>query len=187
MYTRENLAAVRVKKEVIDLFPLGEGKIDTLPVELGDTSPGCTSGSSATLQFPYAPSNLLKLNIVITMKTGVYQGGAFTFFVEIPSLYPFYPPVVTSVQRIWHPAVDLYSGRVQLPILADDWRPVLTLNTTVLALQLMLLEPSGTWSRIIKTLIKVVKSFLIVVIFLRGCPNQHRGSSSPQEYECFQV
>ncbi len=147
MYTRENLAAIRVKREVIELFPLEEGKIGTLPVVLGDTSPGCTSGSSATLQFPYAPSDLLKLNIVIAMKAGFYQGGEFTFVVDIPSTYPFYPPVVTSVQRIWHPTVDLYSGRVQLPILADDWRPVLTLNTTVLALQLMLLQPSGTWSR----------------------------------------
>ncbi len=97
------------------------------------------------MQFPDAPSNLLKLNIVIAMKAGVYQGGEFAFVMNIPSTYPFYPPVVTSVNPIWHPAVDLYSGRVQLPILADDWRPVLTLNTIVLALQLMLLEPSGGW------------------------------------------
>ncbi len=144
MYTRENLAAVRVRKEVIG-SPSGGGTIGTLPFVFGDYSSGCISGSSATLEFPGAPTDLLKVNISIVMTAGVYQGGKFTFVMNIPSTYPFYPPIVTSVNRIWHPAVDLYSGRVQLPILADDWRPVLTLNTIVLALQLILLEPSGGW------------------------------------------
>lgn len=43
---------------------------------------------------------------------------------------------------MWHPNVDLQTGTVMLPILREDWRPVLNLNTVVFALQLLFLNPS---------------------------------------------
>lgn len=44
--------------------------------------------------------------------------------------------------RAWHPNIDLHTGLVSLPILTNDWRPVLSINTVVFALQLMFIEPT---------------------------------------------
>ena len=48
--------------------------------------------------------------------------------------------------RIWHPNIDPLTGRVMLPILGSDWRPVLSINTVLLGLQLIFLEPNPAQS-----------------------------------------
>ena len=47
--------------------------------------------------------------------------------------------------RAWHPNIDLHTGLVSLPILSKDWRPVLSINTVVFALQLMFIEPTENY------------------------------------------
>ena len=54
---------------------------------------------------------------------------------DIPPAYPFRAPEVTCTARIWHPNIDTGNGRVELDILNKDWRPVLSINTVVFALQ----------------------------------------------------
>ena len=44
-------------------------------------------------------------------------------------------PSVVCMSRAWHPNIDLHTGYVSLPILNKDWRPVLSINTVVFALQ----------------------------------------------------
>lgn len=51
-------------------------------------------------------------------------------------------PTVVCTSRAWHPNIDLHTGLVSLPILSKDWRPVLSINTVVFALQLMFIEPT---------------------------------------------
>lgn len=63
---------------------------------------------------------------------GPYRGGAFCFQFDIPEAYPFKAVEVWSRHPIWHPNVDLQSGRVILPV---EWSPVLTLCSLVLAVQ----------------------------------------------------
>lgn len=58
-----------------------------------------------------------------------------------PSDVPAAPTVVCTT-RAWHPNIDLHTGLVSLPILNKDWRPVLSINTVVFALQLMFIEPT---------------------------------------------
>jgi ubiquitin-protein ligase len=41
----------------------------------------------------------------------------------------------TAVRRVWHPNIDLTTGKVMMPILGQDWRPVLSINTVLLGLQ----------------------------------------------------
>jgi len=47
---------------------------------------------------------------------------------------------VWAVQPIWHPNIDLFSGKVSIPV---DWSPVLTLNSIALGVQMIMLEPSS--------------------------------------------
>eukprot|EP01036_Dinobryon_divergens_P035704 gene35704-46318_t len=58
----------------------------------------------------------------------------------IPECYPFRPVDVRAEHPIWHPNIDLQSGRVILPL---DWSPTLTLNSVALAVQMIMLEPSA--------------------------------------------
>lgn len=83
----------------------------------------------------------LLLNLLILVKTvglqiaiheGPYRGGSYNFLLHIPDSYPFKPVEVIADQPIWHPNIDLRTGRVFLPI---DWCPVLTLNSLALAVQ----------------------------------------------------
>lgn len=80
------------------------------------------------------------------MTGGIYQQGAFSFNLEIPSNYPFQAPSVTCITRVWHPNIDLSTGKVLLPILEKDWRPVLSINTVVFGLQLLFLEPNPEYA-----------------------------------------
>jgi ubiquitin-conjugating enzyme E2 M len=131
MYTRANLASIRVKKDLAEL---------TSSISNGDVD---WQQASASIDFPDGQRNLLKLCVNVTVRAGAYQGGVYSFRIDVPHTYPFHAPSVTSLTRIWHPGVDLQTGKVKLPILEEDWRPVLGLQTLVLAIQLMLLEPSS--------------------------------------------
>jgi ubiquitin-protein ligase len=74
--------------------------------------------------------NGIALNVCIL--EGAYRGGHFSFLLDIPINYPFKKVDVWAKHPIWHPNVELLTGRVYLPL---DWSPVLTLNSLALAVQ----------------------------------------------------
>lgn len=47
-----------------------------------------------------------------------------------------------SISKIYHPNVDL-AGNVCLNILREDWKPVLNLNSVMVGLQYLFLEPNA--------------------------------------------
>ncbi|CAM9662072.1 unnamed protein product, partial [Discosporangium mesarthrocarpum] len=102
--------------------------------------------ASTSIDFPDGSRNLLRLKVGVTMTGGPYEGGSFVFLLEIPPNYPFHAPSVVCTTTTWHPSINLHTGEVCLPILGKDWRPVLSINTVVLSLQLMFLEPTGQTS-----------------------------------------
>ena len=96
-------------------------------------------------------------------RPGMYKGGAFTFSFNINTNYPHDPPKVKCTQtvrvvplnplgisthqplvirQIYHPNVDL-EGNVCLNILREDWKPVLNLNSVMVGLQYLFLEPNA--------------------------------------------
>lgn len=109
--------------------------------ELAQHRFSCNSASTA-VEFPDGNENLLNIQVTVIMTSGFYRGGSFIFRLTIPPTYPFYAPEVTCTTRVWHPNINPNNGRVDLPILSIDWRPVLSINTVVLALQLLFLEPN---------------------------------------------
>lgn len=93
----------------------------------------------------------------------MYKGGAFTFSFNINTNYPHEPPKVKCIPKvarisrnfyesagadsctdtqIYHPNVDL-EGNVCLNILREDWKPVLNLNSVMVGLQYLFLEPNA--------------------------------------------
>ncbi|KAG2155552.1 ubiquitin-conjugating enzyme/RWD-like protein [Suillus clintonianus] len=88
------------------------------------------------------PTDLLNFTLTITPDEGMYKGGAFTFSFNINTNYPHEPPKVKCMQTIYHPNVDL-EGNVCLNILREDWKPVLNLNSVMVGLQYLFLEPNA--------------------------------------------
>jgi ubiquitin-protein ligase len=77
----------------------------------------------------------------VRLSQGVYRGANFWFDLKIPPTYPFHPPSVTCLTRVWHPSIDPRNGAITLPIFGAEWRPVLSINAVVFGLQLLFVEP----------------------------------------------
>merc|ERR1712194_37351 len=65
----------------------------------------------------------------------------FVFKVTVPSAYPHDPPKVQCLTTIYHPNIDM-EGAVCLNILREDWKPVLTIQSVIMGLQFLILEPN---------------------------------------------
>ena len=55
--------------------------------------------------------------------------------------YPFVPPKMRFITKVWHPNVSSANGAICLDILKDQWSPALTLKTALLSLQALLSSP----------------------------------------------
>ncbi|RUP43125.1 ubiquitin-conjugating enzyme/RWD-like protein [Jimgerdemannia flammicorona] len=70
-----------------------------------------------------------------------YEGGVFELQIIVPTAYPIQPPTVKFVTTICHPNVHFKTGEICLDILKTAWSPAWTLQSTLLAISLLLAHP----------------------------------------------
>eukprot|EP00759_Apiculatamorpha_spiralis_P023821 PhF_6_TR27363/c1_g1_i1/m.40232/K06689/UBE2D, UBC4, UBC5; ubiquitin-conjugating enzyme E2 D len=73
-------------------------------------------------------------------KDSLYEGGVFFLDIKIPEDYPFKPPEVRFVTKIYHPNITEHG--ICLDILLDRWSPALTVVKAILSIINLLDSPN---------------------------------------------
>ena len=71
-----------------------------------------------------------------------YAGGIFNMEINFPTNYPFKPPKVKFITKIYHPNICYKSGSVCVDILNLDWISSLSIRTVLLSISSLLNDPN---------------------------------------------
>eukprot|EP00794_Sanderia_malayensis_P007352 gene7352-8171_t len=118
-----NIAVARIQREFKEVIGSDEARRNNIKVELVNGSYSRLRGEISGP--PDTP----------------YEGGRFVVDIEIPETYPFNPPKVKFLTRVWHPNISSVTGAICLDILKDQWAAAMTLRTVLISIQALLASP----------------------------------------------
>ena len=117
-----NIASRRIQREYLEFVRIEE--ISAYGIQLGLVGDDFTELEGTIEGPPDTP----------------YEGGTYKLEIKIPDTYPFNPPKVRFLTKIWHPNVCSVTGAICL-VLEDQWAAAMTLRTVLLSLQLLMADP----------------------------------------------
>ncbi|KAF5275021.1 hypothetical protein FQA39_LY06958 [Lamprigera yunnana] len=83
--------------------------------------------------------------IILGPKDTPYEQGTFYLEVLIPNNYPFSPPAIKFVTKVYHPNID-DSGRICLDLIKmppnGGWKPTIGLEGVLIAIRMLLESPN---------------------------------------------
>jgi ubiquitin-conjugating enzyme E2 D/E len=96
--------------------------------------PFCSAG-------PLRDDNLTLWRATITgPEKSVYEGGIFNLEIRFPENYPYRPPKIRFLTKIFHCNIGR-TGSICLDILKDQWSPVLTISKILISIISLLDDP----------------------------------------------
>ncbi|XP_065581638.1 ubiquitin-conjugating enzyme E2-22 kDa-like [Artemia franciscana] len=153
-----NIAYQRIKRELKEVCKSDEGCKWSIHLEpINDT---CTQLSGMISGPPDTP----------------YEGGKYNLEIVIPDTYPFNPPKVKFLTKIWHPNISSVTGAICLDILKTQWAAAMTLRTVLLSLQALLAaaEPDDPQDAVVAKQYK--ESFKTFTLTAKHWNNVYAGS-----------
>jgi ubiquitin-conjugating enzyme E2 D/E len=100
---------------------------------LSDPPPGCEA-------FPDG-DDMFKWRAILRPENPPYAGGVFHLIILFPLEYPFKPPRMSFITKIYHCNINT-SGGICLDILKDAWSPALTIAKVLLSVLSLLMDPN---------------------------------------------
>ena len=100
-----------------------------------DPPSNCTAGPSDDSMYHWKAT-------ILGPEDSVYENGVFYLDIFFPTSYPFKPPRISFITKIWHPNISHSSGAICLDILGGQWSPALTISKVLISICSMLTDPN---------------------------------------------